>query len=69
MVIVETGIPDIDPDLAETIKVIAGVIATFADGIDDMPGWCQESARRLVTMAAMDIECLLDQHFERHGGK
>ena len=66
MVTVSTGIPDIDPDLAETIKVISRVIATLSAEVDDMPDWCQESARKLITMGLMDIEGLLDQHFERY---
>jgi hypothetical protein len=66
VVIVATGIPDIDDDLLETIQVISRAIDTLAAEIADMPDWCQESARRLITMGRMDIEHLLDQHFERH---
>jgi len=66
MVIVETGIPDLDDDLAECIRVISGVISTLSAEVGDMPDWCQESARKLITMGLMDIEGLLDQHFERY---
>ena len=66
MVTVSTGIPDIDPDLLETIGVISRVSATLAEELLDFPAWAQESARKLIVMAAMDIEHLIDVHFERH---
>jgi len=63
---VSTNIPDLDPDLAECIRVINGVSDTLAEELLDFPAWAQESARKLIVMAAMDIEHLIDVHFERH---
>ena len=66
MVSLSTNIPDLDNDLAECVAVISILVDTLAAEVDGMPDWCQESARRLITMAAMDVECLLDVHFSRH---